>query len=172
MKFDFTKIIMNPIRQRIIQFLIIHEKGTTGEMKQELSDIPPASLYRHVKILFEAGCLEVVEEKKIRGTVQKTYRLAKNPMGDVDQQDIRAIFRTGILSLMTTFERYFAQEGVDSQKDLLGLSTSTLMLTDEEYMDMMQKIGEIFSQVIYNKPGGGRKPRRITVISSPCEEDT
>ena len=35
---DFIQIVMNPVRQRIIQYLLIHGSGTTGEMKKELSD--------------------------------------------------------------------------------------------------------------------------------------
>ncbi|NCD02951.1 MAG: hypothetical protein EOM00_08140 [Clostridia bacterium] len=168
---DFTKIIMNPIRQRIIQYLIIHGQGTTGEMKAELTDIPPASLYRHVKALFENNCIEVAEERKVRGTVEKTYRLVQNPIGEVTSQDISILFQTGLMSLMATFQAYFSNPDADPQKDLLSLSTSTLLLTDEEFMDMMQKIGSIFNEVIYNKAGEGRKERRITFISSPCEKE-
>jgi hypothetical protein len=33
---------------------MIHESGTTAEMKQELTDVPQASLYRHIKLLEKA----------------------------------------------------------------------------------------------------------------------
>ena len=39
---DFTKIIMNPVRQRIVQYLILHEEGTVSSIREELNDIPPA----------------------------------------------------------------------------------------------------------------------------------
>lgn len=172
MKKDMIQIIMNPVRQRIVQYLILHHTGTTGEMKDELNDIPPASLYRHVKILLEAGCIEVVEEVKKRGTVEKKYRLVEKPMGeDISQKEIAMLIQNGLLSLLATFMNYFEQEEVDPQKDMLSLSTSTLMLTDEELMNLFQKIGTAFNEVINNKPGDGRKPRRITFISSPCEPD-
>ena len=70
MEKDFMKVIMNPIRQRIVQYLMIHGQGTSKEIMEELTDIPPASLYRHVKILAENGCIEIAEEHKIRGTVE------------------------------------------------------------------------------------------------------
>ena len=50
---NVIEVVMNPVRQRIIQFLMIHEKGTVKEMKNNLSDVPTPSLYRHVKILAE-----------------------------------------------------------------------------------------------------------------------
>lgn len=56
-------------------------------------------------------------------------------------------------------------------KDMLSLSTSTLLLTDEEFMEMTAKIGAVFNDYIYNKPEEGRKTRRFTLISSPCEEE-
>lgn len=168
---NFMEIIMNPVRQRIMQFLLVHQKGTAKEMMQELTDIPSASLYRHIRILHEAGCIKVVEERKIRGTTEKTYQLEEQPMGDPGPEEIAALFQTGLLSLMTSFQAYFAREDADPKKDMLSLSTSTLLLNEEEFMDMMQKIGTIFSEVISNKPGQGRKPRRFTIISSPCETD-
>ncbi|MDO5522241.1 MAG: helix-turn-helix domain-containing protein [bacterium] len=171
MKKDITKIIMNPIRQRILQFLMINTTGTAGEMKAELHDIPPASLYRHIKVLAEAGLLEVVEEKKIRGTMEKTYALVKQPMGDVNEQDVGNIIQTGLLSLMSSFQKYFMKEGNDPVKDMLSFSTSTLMLSDEEYVQVLMKIGEVLNGVIANQPEEGRKPRRFTIISSPCEEE-
>lgn len=48
---EMVEVVMNPVRQRIFQYLLIHEKGTVKEIKKELQDIPSASLYRHVKIL-------------------------------------------------------------------------------------------------------------------------
>ena len=67
---DIVEIVMNPARQRIFQYLLIHETGTVKEMRKALPDIPSASLYRHVKILLDNGILTVVEENRIRGTVE------------------------------------------------------------------------------------------------------
>lgn len=171
MKRSFIEIIMNPVRQRIVQFLLLHTTGTTGEMKQAMTDIPPASLYRHIKILLDAGCIEVVKEKKIRGTVEKTYQLMRSPRREPSEEDIAGIFRNSLLSLLATFETYFAKENPDPQRDLLSLTTSTLMLTDAEYMEMTGNIGQVISEVVGNRAEAERKPRRITFISSPCEED-
>ena len=168
---DFTKIIMNPVRQRIVQYLILHEEGTVSSIREELNDIPPASLYRHIKILYEAGGIEVVRERKIRGTVEKTYALVKNPAGEYSREGAAQMIQAALFSLAASFSRYFAQEENDPRKDLLSLSTSTLLLTDEEFMEMTAKIGAVFTDYIYNKPEEGRKIRRFTLISSPSEEE-
>lgn len=170
---DITKIIMNPIRMRIIQYLLMQGQGTTKEIKEELSDVPPASLYRHIKVLSDAGFITVVEEKKVRGTMEKTYSLtqnSENPIGEYSVENAKKLINASLLSLMASFNHYFNKKECDPMKDLLSLSTSTLLLTDEEYMTMTAKIGEIFNGVIQNKPTSERKVRRITFISSPCEE--
>lgn len=170
-KKKFADVIMNPVRQRIAQYLLIHATGTTAEIGQELSDIPPASLYRHVKILLEAGCIEIESEKRIRGVTEKTYRLVQNPMGEINDQDIAMLIQTSLLSIVSNFQSYFAKEKVDPQKDMLSVSTSTLMLSDEEFIQLFQKIGGAINEVIHNKPKEGRKPRSITFISAPVEEE-
>ena len=59
---------------------------------------------------------------------------------------------------------YLKYDGM--RKDL-----SLIHISDEEYMEMTGKIGAVFNEYIYNKPEEGRRPRRITFISSPCEEE-
>ena len=48
---DFADVIMNPVRQRIAQYLILHRTGTVSEIAAALSDVPRPSLYRHMNVL-------------------------------------------------------------------------------------------------------------------------
>lgn len=73
-------IIMNPTRNRIIQYLISHGQATTSEIALKLSDIPKATLYRHMNVLVKNKILLVVEEHKIRGTVESVYTLNRAMM--------------------------------------------------------------------------------------------
>ena len=61
---DLAKIVMNPVRIRIAQYFLVHEQGTTAQIGEELSDVPKASLYRHMKIMEDAGLIRVVQENK------------------------------------------------------------------------------------------------------------
>lgn len=168
---EFMNMIMNPVRQRIIQYLILHEKGTAKEIQEELNDVPTASLYRHIKILFEGGCLEVVAENKIRGTLEKTYGLVQQPVpANPSKEDMAAMFQLPLISLQRSFHAYFNQENIDPLKDMMSLSTCTLMLTDDEFTDLLGKLAEDMNEYVSKKAGPGRKPRRLTIISSPCEE--
>ena len=84
---DIIEIVMNPARQRIFQYLLVNETGTVKEMRKALPDIPSASLYRHVKILLDNGILTVVEENRIRGTVESVYKLNKRPSSKTTAPD-------------------------------------------------------------------------------------
>lgn len=169
---DITKIIMNPTRMRIIQYLMLHETGTTAQMKEELIDISPASLYRHIKILEEAKLIVVIQENRIRGVVERVYQINKeNPLSkDTSNENIKQVIDSSLLNIMGVFNRYLNNEENDPQKDLLFLTTSTLLLSDEEFLEFTKEIGDIFNVIVNNKKNDDRKVRRITLISSPCEE--
>ncbi len=167
----FAKIVMNPTRQRIVQCLIIKQKATVAEIAEELSDIPKPSIYRHIKTLFDNNCIEVVEETKKRGTVEKTYSLVQNPVGESPtNEDVSFLVQSSLMSIMASFTKYFANENANPQKDMLSLSSSTLMLSDEEFMQMFGEIGEVYNKYIMNKPNESRKPRNITIISAPTND--
>ena len=44
---ELAEIVMNPVRQRIFQYFLLHETGTVKEIRKVLPDIPSASLYRY-----------------------------------------------------------------------------------------------------------------------------
>lgn len=168
---DFTKVIMNPSRQRVIQLLIRRGTATASQMLEELQDIPQASLYRHLRILLEANCITVVEENKIRGTIEKTYGLVKEPIAEDHKEELSGLIHATLLSLMGSFTHYFEDEEADPIRDLLSLSTSTLLLSDDELRELLEEMGQIINRVVDNKPSKDRKERRLTFILSPCEKD-
>ena len=77
---EIAEVLMNPVRQRIFQYLLVHRTATVKEIKKALPDIPSASLYRHVKILTDSSVLLIAEENRIRGTVECVYRLNKDAL--------------------------------------------------------------------------------------------
>lgn len=170
---EITKLIMNPIRMRIIQYFMLNENATTTQIRGELEDIPKATLYRQMKMLEDANLIRVIKENRIRGAMEKVYELNKeNLMSGKEnpQEEVLQIINSSLLSLMGEFNRYFTKANADPLKDLLCLTTSTLLLSDEEFKEFSGKMGEAINQVIKNKASKDRKIRRITFISSPSEE--
>ena len=60
---------------RILQALYDADPQTTAQLRERLPDIAPATMYRHIATLADAGVLEVDSEKRVRGTVERSYRV-------------------------------------------------------------------------------------------------
>mgnify|MGYP002792733590 FL=1 len=171
---DLAKIVMNPVRIRIAQYFLVHEQGTPAQIGEELSDVPKASLYRHMKIMEDAGLIRVVQENKKRGTVEKVYKLEQeNPMGSREpgKEEVAQLIHSSLLGIMGEFQRYLKREDADPQKDMISLTSAVFLLTDEEFQEFFSKMGELYSSMINNQPDGKRRPRKLTLISSPVTEE-
>ena len=162
---EAAEVVMNPVRQRIFQYLLIHETGTVKEIRKALSDIPPASLYRHMKILTESAVLTVVGENRIRGTVESIYRLNRSAL-EIDDACGSAIQAT-LLSISAAFAKYFSDGEADPKKDMLLMSACTLTLTDEEFMNFLSEINQVALKYMGITAAEGRKQRQLTLISAP-----
>lgn len=163
-----AEVVMNPVRQRIIQFLMVHGKGTVKEMKSTLDDVPTPSLYRQVKILAENAVIVVAEENRIRGTVESVYQLNPNALS-IEDEDGLAV-QVSLMSLCTAFAKYFAGGHANPKKDMLLLTSCTLMLTDEEFSNFLTEVNELAMKYISKKPAEGSSQRQVTLISSPCDD--
>ena len=165
---EIAEVVMNPIRQRIFQYFLLHETGTVKELKKALSDIPNASLYRHIKILVDHSILIVVGENRIRGTVESVYRLNKDALATEDESG-NAV-QMSLLSICASFARYFAGGNADPKRDMLLLTNCTLLLTDEEFSGFLSEINEIALRYMKVEATEGSKTRQITLISAPTNE--
>ena len=158
---ELAEIVMNPVRQRIFQYFLLHETGTVKEIRKALPDIPSASLYRHIKILADCSILMVVGENRIRGTVESVYRLNKDAMAAEDETG-NAV-QMSLLSIRASFAKYFSTGHADPQKDML-------LLTDEEFSEYLSEINQVTVKYMNQAPSESSKMRRITLISAPTNE--
>ncbi len=167
MKTEMAEVFMNPVRQRIIQYLLVHEKGTVKEIKKELSDIPSASLYRHIKILNDSALIIVIEENRIRGTVENVYSLNRAAL-EVDDENGAAV-QMSLLSLCAAFAKYFSSGHANPRKDLLMLTSCTLTLTDEEFIKFLTELNEVATKYMSIPVTETSVSRQITLVSSPVD---
>ena len=134
-------------------------------MKKELSDIPSASLYRHIKILDDHEILIVVEKNKIRGTVEKFYHLNRTTL-EVDDESGTAV-QMSLLSLCAAFAKYFSSGHTNPRKDLLMLTSCTLTLTDEDFIKFLTELNEVATKYMAKPVTEKSVSRQITLVSSP-----
>ena len=166
----WTDMVLNPVRMRIIQYVLVHPQVTARELGEALEDVPQASLYRHIGKLTQAGILEVAGEKRVRGARQKFYVMAAQPpLSGPGREDVHAAMAALMIALAGDFQRYLLLPGADALRDGASLTTSTLLLTDEEYADLSRRIGEICLQAADNAPAAGRRARRLVMLSHPVD---
>ena len=165
---ELAEIVMNPVRQRIFQYFLLHETGTVKELRKALPDIPSASLYRHIKILADSSILTVVGENRIRGTVESVYRLNQDAMATEDKTG-NAV-QMSLLSICASFAKYFSTGHAEPQRDMLLLTNCTLLLTDEEFSEYLSEINQVTVKYMKEAASEGSKMRRITLISAPISE--
>ena len=165
---ELAEIVMNPVRQRIFQYFLLHETGTVKELRKALPDIPSASLYRHIRILADSSILAVVGENRIRGTVESVYRLNKDAMATEDENG-NAV-QMSLLNICASFAKYFSTGHAEPQKDMLLLTNCTLLLTDQEFSEYLSEINQVTVKYMKEENSEGSKMRRITLISAPVNE--
>ena len=165
---EMAEIVMNPVRQRIFQYFLLHETGTVKEVKKALPDVPNASLYRHIKILTDSSILMIVDENRIRGTVESVYQLNKDALEKEDESG-NAV-QMALLGIGASFAKYFSDGNADPKKDMLLLTNCTLLLTDEEFSSFLSEINEIALKYMKVETNMNSKTRQITLISAPTNE--
>src|SRR6516165_2569520 len=108
-------LLLHPVRLRIIQAFLGDRALTTAQLRDELPDVPPASLYRHIARLVDGGVLSVVAERRVRGALERTYVLrvaaASINLQELEQrtqEDHRQAFMAFMAGLLGDFDRYLS----------------------------------------------------------------
>lgn len=166
--------ITNPVKCKLLLEIHSQGKATAKHLSDTYSDIPPATLYRHLKKMLSDGILEVVEETRIRGTVEKTYALAfyvDSKMETMLEENSGELYMQYFMQYMIGFAKQFQQycqsPDINIKEDMTGFSLSPLYLSDKELTSLVTDISHIIRTVKDNKPNHERKLRTIGIIISP-----
>ncbi|MGY1773064.1 helix-turn-helix domain-containing protein [Blastococcus sp. SYSU D00813] len=166
-----TDLLLHPVRLRVVQAFLGERTLTTTDLRGELPDVPAASLYRHVGVLADAGVLEVVGERRVRGAVERSYRLVlsaasvtADDAAGMTPEEHRQAFRTFVASLLADFDRYLAGAGEpDLGRDGVGYRQIGLWLDDGEFAEM---VGELRAVLAARTAAGPREGRRRRIVST------
>ncbi|WP_426513525.1 helix-turn-helix domain-containing protein [Dactylosporangium sp. McL0621] len=167
-------VLLHPIRMRILQTLFDADPLTTGQLRERLPDIPATTMYRHIAVLVEAGVLTVVDERRVRGTIERSYRVNQE-QGVIDAtaraamtpDDHRRAFTTFAASLMGDFDRYLTHEHADPQRDGVVYRQAAVWLTDEEFAAMVTEIEHAVVSRTGNTRDGDRARRVVSLVVVP-----
>jgi DNA-binding transcriptional ArsR family regulator len=171
-------LILHPIRMRILMALA-DEKKTAQQLADELRDVPQATLYRHVNRLAKAGVIQVVEQRQVRGSIERVYalqegmsRLSGEDAANFSKDDHMRIFIAFVASLLDDFSRFLQHaEKVDLAAEGIGFQKFPLELSDEEVRLLGTKINTALEEYLHNQPGQGRRRRILsfTIMPDPSE---
>ncbi len=167
-------VVLHPVRMRIVQAFLGDRELTTGELRTEIPDVPSATLYRQVAALAEGGVLDVVDEKRVRGAVERTYRLHAGAAHvdaegarQMSVEEHRQVFLTFVVGLLADFDRYLDRGDVDIARDLVGYQQNALHLTDEETSDLVDDLRAVLLPRLGLTPAPGRTRRLIATVLMP-----
>ncbi|MDI3329782.1 MAG: helix-turn-helix domain-containing protein [Micrococcus sp.] len=167
-------VVLHPVRLRIIQALLGGRERTTAQIAAELGDVSAATLYRHVATLADAGILDVVDEQRVRGAVERTYALHA-AAADLQAEDVAAMtpeehkvaFIAFLAGVLAGFERYIDSGDVDLDRDGVGYRHLALWLTDDELRDLLREVGDLVRDRLEYGPGTGRVRRLVSTVLVP-----
>jgi hypothetical protein len=173
-----AELLLHPVRLRIIGAFLGDRKLTTADLQAELPDVPPTSLYRHLGHLIEAGVLDVVSERRVRGTVERTYVLPAAPPVSPDDlaswtpDDHRRAFYGYTAALLTDFDRYLDQEHIDLRRDGAGYRMAGMWMTDEELNELIRDFLRLLQPYMANPATPDRTRRILRTIVLPAPDSS
>jgi hypothetical protein len=170
-------LLLHPVRLRIVQAFLGDRALTTSQLRDELPDVPPASLYRHVALLVDAGVLSVVAERRVRGAVERTYVLrvaaASVNLDEVDRmsrEDHRQAFMAFVAGLLGDFDRYLSRDEIDLLRDGVGFRMAGVWLDDTELTEFLRELARVVQPRLANGPRPGRTRRIVGSVLLPGED--
>jgi DNA-binding transcriptional ArsR family regulator len=171
---DPVELLLHPVRLRIVHALSGGRTRTTAELCARLPDVSQATVYRHVGTLADAGILEVAGEQRVRGFVERGYRLrperaviTAEKAASATVEDHRRVFATAMAVLLAEFGSYLDGPGADPAADLVGYRQHAIWLTEDERATLIAGLREAILPVIGNEPAEGRTPHLVSPILFP-----
>lgn len=174
---DTLDLLLHPVRLRIVHAMSGAHTRTTSDLCAGLPDVPKTTVYRHVGLLAEAGVLEVVDEQRVHGAVERHYRLRREQAGiDADMaasmslDEHRHGFAAAMAALHAEFNAYLDRDGADPTADSVGYRQGTVWLSPGELAEMIDELRDVLASRAGNEPAPDRSPHLLSMILFPTGE--
>jgi DNA-binding transcriptional ArsR family regulator len=164
---------MHPVRLRIIEAFLGDRSLTTANLRAELPDVPPASLYRHLTRLIDAGVLDVVAERKVRGTLERTYvkhgrqNVSRDELATMSREELRRAFLSYVAALLVDIDRFLARDEDDLHRGGGTFRVAAMWLTDQELNEIAVEFVRLLQPYLDRPAAPGRSRRVLRTIVLP-----
>ncbi|MEW2356896.1 helix-turn-helix domain-containing protein [Spirillospora sp. NPDC029432] len=172
-----ANLLLHPVRALILRTLLGADELTTAQLRERIPDVPPATMYRHVAALTQAGIIEVVRETPVRGTVERSYRVRQDEaLVDADaraamtKEDHRQAFTLFTGAMMADFDRYLARDDADPVREGVLYRQGAMWLTGEEFAELVEELEAVVARRTATTPGDGRTRHIISLVVVPDKD--
>ena len=174
---DVLELLGHPVRLRIVHAMRGNRELTTGELCARLPDVSKAMVYRHVDLLATEGILEVAGEHRVRGAVERVFRLRQDRASidavafeSMSPDDQRRGFSVALAALLAEFSAYLDSDGSDPVTDLVGYRQHAIWLSRDEVTRLISGLRAAIVPVLANTQHGDRKRYLLSPILFPMAE--
>ncbi|WP_405914269.1 helix-turn-helix domain-containing protein [Streptomyces sp. NBC_00963] len=173
---DAFELLAHPVRLRVVHAMRGGRELTTAELCDRIRDVSKATVYRHVDLLAAGGVLEVALERRVRGAVERRYRLRRDRAGintdtanSLSLDDHRSAFAAALAVLTAEFTAYLDRDTADPGADLVGYRQHAVWLSPGELHGMIDGMREAIAPHLANEPSPDRTQYLISPILFPVE---
>jgi DNA-binding transcriptional ArsR family regulator len=175
---DTVDLLLHPVRLRVVHALSGGRELTTTQLCARLPDASKVTVYRQVALLVDGGFLEVAGEQRVRGAVERRYRLRRDrPAIDagaaaaMTPEDHRRGFAAAVAVLVAEFDAYLDRDGADPVADGVAYRQGVLWLGPDELADLTRRLLEVLRDATGNEPTPDRAPYLLSPILFPVASD-
>jgi DNA-binding transcriptional ArsR family regulator len=171
------ELLGHPARLRIVHALRGDRMLTTAQLCALLPDVSKAMVYRHVEALAAGGVLQVASERRVRGAVERRYRLHEHRAGidpdaarSLSKDDHRRAFATAMATMIAEFGAYLDRDSTDPSRDPVGYRQHAVWLNDDELMALLAELRKAIAPRLTNPATPDRTRYLLSPILFPSEE--
>ncbi|GAA4587112.1 DNA-binding transcriptional ArsR family regulator [Actinoplanes octamycinicus] len=173
---ETAELLAHPVRLRIVHALRGGREMTTAELVERLPDVSKATVYRHIDLLGNGGVLEVAAERRVRGAVERRYRLRQDrasisaaAAAGLTAEEHRRAFTIAMTALIAEFGAYLDRPGSDPARDLVGYRQHAVWLSPEELTELISELRAAIVPRLAQEPAPGRAQYLLSPILFPIE---
>jgi DNA-binding transcriptional ArsR family regulator len=174
---DILELLGHPVRLRIVHAMRGARTLTTAQLCARLPDVSKAMVYRHVDLLSAGGILEVAEERRVRGAVERHYRLRQDrasidpdTAASLSPDDHRRGFAVAVAALVAEFNAYLDRDNADPTTDPVGYQQHAIWLDRDELTAMISELRDAILPRLANPPTPDRTRYLLSPILFPSEQ--
>lgn len=168
-------LILHPLRYRLLQTLQ-GKRLTTQQIAQEVRGYPVSSIYRHLKTLLDAGMVQIVETRKVKGVEEKVYtsgevvKMAGKEYSEYSRDDHQRYFASFVSYLLRRFTDYVSEDTeLDMLADRTGFTEMLFYATQAELDELGAALNKALVSLAAHEKTPERQRQLFSVITFPVE---